>query len=511
MNRLLTRQIKKYLGKSFESHRFYKNEDFQKFINAIDQSYDFNEKEVQLLERTLDMSSQELNEANKLLKKQNQVMAELAVTDVLTGLPNRLGFVNNVTHYLNMAERYNLDFSIIFIDLDRFKVINDSLGHHIGDLLLQNVATHLKACLRKADAIARLGGDEFTVLLQGDVSQTAEKILYELSKPFSLDGHEIVITASIGIANYPSDGETLGELLKNADTAMYQAKNYGRNNYKMFKAAMGETATKHMELESKLRRALKRGEFELYYQPQMDMKTGFICCMEALIRWNSPELGLLTPNHFIPLCEETGLIIPIGEWVLDTACRQCKGWQDKGLEDVRVAVNVSSRQLQSTDFLISVTSTLNKSRLDPRLLEIELTESTVMHNPQFAISIFKNLKEMGVQISIDDFGTGYSSLANLKQLTIDKLKIDRSFVSDIDDSPDAKAIVVAIIAMGHILNLRVVAEGVETPNQRDLLKENDCDYLQGFLLGRPKPINEILTDCSMAEQKLYIPVHVTAL
>jgi EAL domain-containing protein (putative c-di-GMP-specific phosphodiesterase class I) len=269
---------------------------------------------------------------------------------------------------------------------------------------------------------------------------------------------------------------------------------------------MGEKATKHMELESKLRRALDRSEFELYYQPQMDIKTGSTCCMEALIRWNSPEFGLLAPNHFIPLAEETGLIIPIGEWVLNAACVQCKDWQDKGLKNTRVAINVSRRQLETAHFLFSVTSALNRSGLDPHFLEIELTESAVMQQPNFAISIFKNLKKMGVTLSIDDFGTGYSSLADLKHFTIDRLKVDRSFVSDIEDSPDAKAIVTAIIAMGHILNLSVVAEGVETQRQMDLLKESGCDCMQGFLLSKPKPIKEIFTDYGIIEQAFDVPI-----
>ncbi len=496
MNRLLIRQLKKHLGELHATEAFYRSEKFQELLAAIDQAYEFKDKELRLLERTIDLNSQELNDANKLLKKQNEEITQLASTDTLTGLPNRHILNSQINRTLEQAKRHNREFAIMFIDLDRFKIINDSLGHHIGDLLLKNVAMRLILSVRKADTIARLGGDEFTILLDeihniNDTSTIANKVLYNISQPFYLEGHELLITASIGISEYPYDGSNLVELFKNADAAMYHAKELGRNNFQFYNNKIGVKATENMALESKLRRALDRDEFVLHYQPQLDLVTGKICGLEALIRWNSPELGLMTPSKFIPMAEETGLILPIGEWVLQSACFHNKAWQGAGLPKMHVAINVSFRQLHSHNFISTIDKALKMTNIEPQFLEIELTESSVMKETKFTMKIIQEIKARGIHISIDDFGTGYSSLSYLKQFPINKIKIDQSFVRDIDDSPDAKAIIEAIIAMSHSLNLNVIAEGVETGSQLNYLKEKGCDQIQGFWLSMPKPADEI--------------------
>ncbi len=490
MNRLLKRQIKKYFGELFNTGASYKSESFKELLTAIDQAYDFKDKEMRLLERTIDMNSQELNAANKLLKKQNKEISQLATIDALTGLPNRHVYNSKIDLALKRARRHKRIFAIMFIDVDRFKIINDSLGHHIGDLLLKEVAARLKPCVRQTDTVARIGGDEFTILLDEindikDTSRVANKILEELSHPFNLDGHELMVTASIGISSYPSDGSNLVELFKNADNAMYHAKEFGRNNFQLYHSSMGKKAAEHQVLESRLRRAVDRNEFVLHYQPQIDLSSGRICGLEALIRWNSPESGLVMPLDFISMAEETGLIITIGEWVLHSACLQNKAWQNLGLEKIRVAVNVSLRQLQNPNFIPCIDSALAVSGLEPEFLEIELTESSVMQKSIFSMNVLEQLRSRGIYLSIDDFGTGYSSLSHLKQFPINKLKIDRSFVLDIEDSSDARAIIEAIIAMSHSLNLDVIAEGVETHTQLDFLSEKKCNLVQGYLLSRP--------------------------
>ncbi len=496
MNRLLERQIKKLLGDEYYKNPAFQTKVFQDFLESVDQSYSFKEKEVRLLERTLDLSSQELNDANKQLKKQNEEIKKLASLDSLTGLSNRYVFNNNLNLSLKRARRYKRKFSILFIDIDRFKIINDSLGHRIGDLLLKAIATRLKRCVRDSDTIARLGGDEFTLLLEeirtpADAGRSAQKLMEELSRPYKLEGHELMTTVSIGISTYPTDAENIVDLFKNADTAMYQAKESGRNNYKFYHYSMGVKADEYMALESRMRKALERGEFELHYQPQLNLETGLICGMEALIRWNSPEFGLISPMNFIPIAEETGMIIPIGRWVLQTAACQAKKWQEQGLYKGHLSVNVSRRQLQDPGFLDIVDEVLKDCQLNPKFFEIELTESTVMQRPQFTMKLLKELKARGIYLSIDDFGTGYSSLGNLKQFTIDKLKIDRSFVRDLDNDADAKPIIEAVIAMAHTLKLLVIAEGVETEEQLAYLKGRNCNQIQGYWLSKPLPAGDM--------------------
>lgn len=491
----------------------FQSESFQNFLNAIDQSYDFKDKELRLLERTIDLNSQELNAANSLLKNQNEEITELATIDVLTGLSNRYFYNNKIVQALKRARRHNRKFSLMFLDLDRFKIINDSLGHHIGDLLLKHVAMRIIQCVRSTDTIARLGGDEFTILLDDitDVSDTtvvANKILNKLSHPFSLEGHELSITASIGISSFPSDGNSLVELAKNADAAMYHAKESGRNNFQFYDPLMGEKAVKNMALETNLRKALIEHEFVLHYQPQLDLASGKICGVEALIRWNSPKFGLVMPGEFISMAEDTGLILPIGEWVLQNACFHNKSWQQAGLPEIRVAVNVSLRQLLNPNFLASVDSALSSTNLDPKYLEIELTESSVMQKSKFSMDILQELKSRGIYLSIDDFGTGYSSLSHLKQFPIHKLKIDRSFVFDIEINSDANAIVEAIIAMAHSLKLDVIAEGVETADQITILWEKNCDQIQGYYFSRPKPASDIAW--MLKENRSFLDSHLPA-
>ncbi len=385
----------------------------------------------------------------------------------------------------------------MLIDLDRFKVINDTLGHAIGDRLLQEVAQRLTGCLREGDTVARLGGDEFMLLLPGvehtkSTIKIVQKILETFKSPFYFNDHELHITTSIGIALYPDDGEDAQTLLKNADTALHRAKEQGRNNYQFYTSTMNATALERLSLEGKLRHALEREEFVVYYQPQVSLSTGQIVGMEALVRWRHPDLGLIPPMKFIPLAEETGLIIPLGFWVLRTACAQNKAWQKAGYPPLRVAVNLSTRLFKQQTFIQVVAQTLHETGLDPDYLELELTEGIIMENIETTITTLKELKKMGVHISVDDFGTGYSSLAYLKRFPIDTLKIDRSFVLDITTDPDDAMIAMLIINVAHHLKLRVIAEGVETKEQLAFLRSHGCDEIQGYLFSRPLPAEEFV-------------------
>ena len=419
----------------------------------------------------------------------------LAHFDALTGLPNRLLFLDRLSQMMAQANRNERLVAIMLLDLDRFKAINDTLGHTMGDLLLKGVAERLAGCVRGDDTVARLGGDEFIVLLPEiryieDAATVARKILNALAQPFPLDGHEIFIGTSIGIALYPFD-EELNALLRNADTAMYEAKQQGGNNYQFYSAEMNTASLKHLSLEGALRRALERGEFELHYQPQIDLTRGEIVGVEALVRWRHPDLGLLGPMEFIPLAEENGLIVPIGEWVLRTACAQVRAWQEAGLRPIRVAVNLSARQFYQKDLVGTVARILEQTGLDSRYLELEITESCLMQNTQTTVALLTELSRLGVRFSIDDFGTGYSSLSYLKRFPIDTLKIDRSFVCDIGTDPDDAAIVKAIIALAKSLEMHVIAEGVETPEQLHFLRTHGCNEIQGYLVSRPLPADEV--------------------
>ncbi|MHB8728271.1 MAG: sensor domain-containing protein [Sulfuricaulis sp.] len=420
----------------------------------------------------------------------------LAHHDALTSLPNRAMFLERLDHALTRARWTQRPLAILFLDLDRFKNINDTLGHDIGDSALRVTAERLKSCVREGDTVARLGGDEFTVLLEDiansdDVPAIAQKITDTLSRPFDLDGREFTITTSIGISLYPSDGDDSLKLLRNADTAMYRAKDQGRNKFQFYSAEMSAKALEKFMIENSLRHALDREEFLLYYQPQVDLSTGSIAGVEALLRWRHPELGLIPPAQFIPVAEETGLMKSIDEWVLRTACTQARAWQSAGLPSVSMTVNLSGRTLSESGLADAVGKNLRATGLAPRFLELEITESVIMKNAQATVEMLESLSRMGVRLSIDDFGTGYSSLSYLKRFPIDTLKIDQSFVRDITTDADDASIVTAIVAMGHGLGLKVIAEGVETQGQLAFLRNQGCDGMQGFLFSRPLPAAEL--------------------
>jgi len=383
----------------------------------------------------------------------------------------------------------------LLLDLDRFKLVNESLGQAFGDKLLCRVAAEVQTCISESDTLARLGGDEFVVVLAGikgaqDAAKAATKILRKLSTPFVIDGHEVFVTGSIGISLFPNDGLDKNALITNADVAMYRAKEMGRNHFQFYASHMNATTVERLALENDLRRAVERKELVLHYQPQMICASGEILGFEALVRWQHPELGLVPPARFIPLAEESGLIMPIGEWVLNEACRQNKAWIDAGGKPMIVSVNLSSRQLHQEQVLKTVTDALDASGLDPRYLALEITESCLMHDPDDAVVTLGLLHKMGIGVSIDDFGTGYSSLGYLKRFPLDALKIDRAFISEVTENPEDAAIVRAILAMAHALRLKVVAEGVETEKQLRFLRKIGCDEIQGYLLSKPLPADE---------------------
>ncbi|MFZ2492617.1 MAG: EAL domain-containing protein, partial [Thermoanaerobaculia bacterium] len=410
--------------------------------------------------------------------------------DALTGLPNRSVMNDLVQQSVAIARRKGTMLALLFLDLDRFKTINDSLGHPVGDALLQQVASRLTATVREEDIIARIGGDEFLILLPEltrgrDAAVVAEKILAAVRDPVVIDSRGLRVTVSMGISVYPDDGSDVPTLIKNADAAMYHAKERGRNNYQFFTSDMNARAFEALAMEMSLRGAVQRDEFKLLYQPQIDATTGSIVAAEALIRWHHPELGLISPAGFIPIAEEHGLIVSIGEWVLRTACQQVRQWMDEGIDVIPIAVNMSSVQFRQAGLAGKVRSILEESGVAPKYIELELTESILMRDAEQAIAVLEELSAMGVSLAIDDFGTGYSSLSYLRRFPIDRLKIDQSFVRDITVNPDAAAIATAIIGMGRTMKLRVVAEGVETAEQLAFLTAERCDELQGFHIARP--------------------------
>ena len=423
-------------------------------------------------------------------KRLEEQMRHIAQHDALTGLPNRLALLMRLAQLLPEARRHQWKLAIMFIDLDRFKIINDTLGHQVGDELLREVACRLSNAIRETDYVARLGGDEFVILLPAinsaaDAAVIGSKIIAKLSTAIDAEGHELHTSPSIGISIFPDDGPDADTVMRNADMAMYQAKAAGRNNYQFFTQEMNRATATRLDLEHKLRHALTRNEFSIAYQPQFSANSSKPTGVEALIRWHHPIDGMISPDRFIPIAEETELIVDIGEWVLHTACREMKHWQDKGLGLMRIAVNVSARQLQRRDFCNTVAGALAESGLPAECLELEITESSVMENPEESIQILQNIRRMGVTLAIDDFGTGYSSLAYLKRFPIDHLKIDRSFVTDIEIDLNDRAIAFGTIALAHSLGLNVIAEGVETEDQLELLRSNGCDEIQGYLLSKP--------------------------
>ena len=420
----------------------------------------------------------------------------LAYHDGLTSLPNRSLFSELLVQSIHQAIRYNRRAAVMFLDLDHFKNINDTLGHEVGDQLLQEVAARIKTCLRDSDTVARLGGDEFVALLpevheEKDVSTVALKILSSLARPFILAGQECRITASIGISLYPQDGQDEQTLTKNADIAMYHAKVEGKNNFQFYSEKLKTSSLERLNLESGLRHALEKSQFQLYYQAKRDIASGQITGMEALLRWQHPDLGEVAPMRFIPLAEEMGLIVPIGKWVLRTACMQSVAWNEQGLADLSIAVNLTARQFTDEHLLADLTTILSDTGMDAHHLELEISEDLLIHDVEKTLEILRGIKSLGVRISIDDFGIGYSSLSSLKQFPIDSVKIDRSFIRDVTDISENKALTKAIIAMGRTLSLTVVAQGVETKEQADYLRQNACDEYQGFYLNKPMPAEQM--------------------
>jgi diguanylate cyclase (GGDEF)-like protein len=449
---------------------------------------------VELLQRMADNVSFALENFDREDEKTkaDQRIEYLASHDSLTGLPNRETFNQLLHQAIEAGHRHQRRFAALFIDLDRFKVINDSLGHDAGDILLVEVADRLRRTLRSSDVVARLGGDEFVVILDetaesDDVECIASNLLSVLSQPLQLRGHECHITASIGIATYPSDGTDVQTLTKNADLAMYLAKEDGKNGFRFFSKEIKSQSIERLTLETALRRALERNQFALHYQPKVDMATGQITGVEALLRWTHPDLGEVTPMQFIPLAEETGLIVPIGRWVLREACTQNMTWQRRGLRPVSMAVNLSPRQFADDRLLQDVDDALTASGMSPVLLQLEVTESMVMRNVSRAVKVLDAIQSRGIRLAIDDFGTGYSSMSLMKQFPIDTIKIDRSFVRDLPKDSEDQAITQAIISMGKALGMTVVAEGVETAEQETFLRNHACDEMQGFLFSRPVP------------------------
>lgn len=420
----------------------------------------------------------------------------LAYRDALTGLPNRAFFSTMLEQGIAHARRYQSALAVLFLDLDRFKRINDTLGHLGGDRLLQEVAARLQSCLRDSDTVARLGGDEFVVLLpsfeeEKYVATVAQKLLTVIARPFAVMGQNLIGTTSIGIALFPRDGEDEQTLMKHADTAMYHAKAEGKNNFQFYSKSLQVNSLKRLKLENELRQALQRKQFELHYQPKVDLLTNRVTGMEALLRWRSPDLGHVAPADFIPIAEDTGLIVPIGKWALETACEQSVAWHKRGMQQVCMAVNLSARQFNDEHLLDDVTAILNSTGMDPHFLELEITESMLMLNVEKAVRTLKALCEMGLRIAMDEFGTGYSSLSNLKRFPLHTLKIDRTFISALPDDVEDRAITQAIIGMGKALNLTVIAEGVETPEQAEFLRAHGCDEYQGHHFSRPVPAEEL--------------------
>ena len=417
-------------------------------------------------------------------------MTYSAQHDFLTGLPNRMLLNDRVTQAVVLAPRHDKKVAVLFLDLDGFKHINDSLGHAVGDKLLQSIAKRLVQCVRTSDTVSRQGGDEFVVLLSeveqsGDPAITARRMLETVAEPHLIDHHDLHVTTSIGVSVCPEDGSDAATLIKNADTAMYQAKENGRQSYQFFKPAMSVRAIERQSIEENLRRALERQEFTLHYQPKINIKSGEITGAEALIRWTHPVRGPVSPAQFIPVAEDCGLILPIGNWVLREACKQARSWFDAGLPLGSMAVNISAMEFRDENFLEGVFSILEETGLDPSALELELTESVLMKHAESTETILKTLRSRGVQLAVDDFGTGYSSLSYLRKFPIDALKIDQSFVRQITTAPDETTIVTAVIGMGRSLKLRVIAEGVETDEELRFLQAHLCDEAQGYHFSRP--------------------------
>ena len=471
-----------------------KNEELQSLLDELEQRAE-KEKKLAAKAAIAEVAREESRELAKAYKELEVARAheqKLANYDTVTNLPNRSCFQDRLQQAIAYAERHKQLLAVLFVDLDHFKNVNDTVGHAEGDELLRMVADRLINSVRKSDTVARLGGDEFTLALldiaePDAVAMIANNLVQTLSQPYLLGGREFFIGASIGISVYPNDGESVELLLRNADTAMYKVKQFGRNNYQFYSSEMGAQANARSDLQNSLRNAIKHDELELHYQPQLDCASGQIVSMEALLRWHHPEYGFIPPDQFIPLAEETGLMLDIGEWVFREACAQNKAWQQAGYPPIPIAVNLSMRQIEQGDLADIVNNILKETGLAPQWLELELTEGVFLHNMQHATAMLTKLRESGVVISIDDFGTGYSSLSKLRRLPIDTIKIDRSFVQNVTMDQDDASIVTAIIALAHKLSLNVIAEGVETQAQLDFLQALGCNQWQGYLCSKALP------------------------
>ncbi|RBW48621.1 putative bifunctional diguanylate cyclase/phosphodiesterase [Marinobacter sp. F3R11] len=448
---------------------------------------------IALIVSMLDVRTNRLSES---LDSANNELIKLALHDNLTHLPNRVLLNDRMEQAIHRAERNNSEFAVLFLDLDGFKTINDIHGHHVGDLLLQEVSQRLLGSKREGDTAARLGGDEFVVLLEpvtpGNSAIFAQRLIDKIEQPYEAANHHLQISTSIGIAIYPQDGQTEHELMVHADAAMYHAKKQGRNGYCFFKRSMNTDVHLQMQMQQNLRHAADRNELVLHYQPKLIAPSGPITGLEALLRWQSPDHGLLSPDRFLPLAESSGLIVPIGNWVINEACRQMKVWHDQGHKDWNVAVNLSAVQLEHDSLVDVVRSALTQHSLAPSHLVLEITESTAMRDAEASLKVLNDLSALGVSISIDDFGTGYSSLLYLKRLPANELKIDRGFITELAQGNDDEAIIRAIIALGKTLGMKIVAEGVETTDQQELLTGLGCNTLQGYLLGKPAPPDTLL-------------------
>lgn len=445
-----------------------------------------------------------------IIRRSLQQLDHLAHHDTLTGLPNRLLLQDRLTHAIHRAHREGHRLAVIFLDIDRFKNINDTLGHTVGDHLLVLLASRLSNLIREGDTVARLGGDEFMILLENyrspeDAHIVASKVLKSLDQAFDVQGHKLFVTASIGISLYPDDGLTVDKLVRNSDSAMYKAKEKGRNNYQFYTSKLTAIAKANLRLESSLRVALDRDQFVLHYQPKWNTKTGEITGVEALVRWQHPERGLIEPNEFITTLEDCGLMIPVGKWLIRSACQQGRAWLEQGLPAIQMSINLSGQQIVGGGLLQTVTDSLEQSHFDPRYLELELTEGFIMKQPGEVIELLNSLRAMGVSFAIDDFGTGHSSLSYLKQLPFQKLKIDRSFVRDIPDDSNDMAITSAIVALGHRLQMSIVAEGVETKEQLEFLINEGCEEAQGYLFSKPLPVSELIP---LLQHGYYSPAHI---
>lgn len=462
--------------------------------NALTRKWDYERivrSQIQSLEDVVEARTKGLEAANRQLR-------HLASHDALTGLPNRILLDDRLAQALAHAERDGRAFALAVFDLDRFKVVNDSLGHHAGDELLKEVARRLSSVARSTDTVARMGGDEFVVLLdqigqREDAEQMAQRAVDALRHPINLGGVDIHTSASVGIAIYPHDGKNVEALMANSDAAMYCAKQRGRNSIQCYAPGMNSVTQERVKLEADLHAALASRQFELHYQPKVDTSSGAIRGAEALIRWRHPERGLIPPGEFIPMAEECGLIEPLGEWVIHEACRAARDWQVEGAQPTRVAVNLSALQFRHGNLAHMISEALRDASLDPRCLEIEITETALMSDPEASVGILEQISRMGVVVSVDDFGTGYSSMSYLRRFPIDKLKIDRGFISEMMSRPDDVSIVSAIISLAHSLHLKVVAEGVETAEQRELLRTLGCDQYQGYCYSPAVPGAEFVS------------------